>query len=163
MEIVIELILEVFGELLIEVFMLIVGAIFKDVYYDPKKLKITKIVIYSSLAVLLITLLVISLCYKKGLFIILSLSYMIFIALAYYLIFVFRNIFKRPKIEIGVRRTVQILKYGFCITLIVLGSIFLTNQSAKVALIVFASISLIVFIFIDAFRLFRRKREKSIL
>ena len=37
------------------------------------------------------------------------------------------------------------------------------NQSAKVALIVFASISLIVFIFIDAFRLFRRKREKSIL
>ena len=127
-----------------------------------KALKITKIIVYSFLFILLTTLLVISVIYKKGPLIGLSLGYMIFIALAYYLIFIFKTVLVSNG-EIIIRWIVRITRYLFIIALIIVGLLTLKDDGAKVLLVIGAIVGALIYIFIDAYRIgrYNKKIEKE--
>jgi len=153
MDALIEAILEILLELLGEFGFVIIGKIFDKAETNQKTLKNIKIIIYSFLAILLLILLSVSLYYKKSLLTILVLSYLIFILISYYFIYIFRNVFIRSIGEKIIRWSVRILRYVFTISLIVVGSIYLHDEVAKTLLIIGSIIGIIIYIFIDAFRI----------
>ena len=166
MDALIEVILEIIFEFMAEFGFVLIGKVFDKAETDKKALKITKIIIYSFLAILLLILLIVSLIYKKGLLVGIVLSYFIFILLAYYLIFIFRTVTINPIAEKFVRWTVRITRYIFTIGLIVVGALYLNDEGAKILLITGSVIGILIYIFIDAFRIYRVnnriKKEENI-
>lgn len=154
-ELILELIFEVLGELLF----CWSGKIFDKVENSKKALKITKIIVYSVLFALLMTLLIIAIIYKKGPIIGLTLGYMILIALSYYLIFIFQTVLVTNGANV-IRWILRITRYIFIIALITLGLLTLTDSTAKVLLVVGSIIGALIYIFIDAYRI--RKYNKKI-
>lgn len=158
MEVLLEIIIEVFGELLMHLFVVGVDKVFDHISENKKALKITKIAIYSILSIALIVLLTISLMYKKSVIAIAVISYLVFLAFAYYLIFFFKEIYK-PLGGTIVRWIVRVVRYLFSSLLIVLACIYLQDQTAKTLLIVGSSVSIVIYIFIDIFRFHRWSKK----
>lgn len=159
MEVIIEILLDLIVEATFESLFILIGKVFNKVNNDKKSLKRTKIIIYSILAIGLLTLLTISICYKKGLLVILALSYFVYLLIAYYLIFFFKTVTINPNKENIVRWSTRILKYAFVITLFILGLLYLEDQTAKIILCTSSGIGIIIYIFIDSFRFYRYTRK----
>ena len=155
MEVLIELIGEILFEGLAELFFFIIGKVFYIVDTDRRKLKATKIIIYTIITLLLLALLIVSLIYKKNVFVILTVSYFLFLAIAYYFIYFFDKVVAKTKAALAIRWIVRILKYPYAILLIILATKYLTDQTAKTLLITGASLGLAIYVFIDAFRIYR--------
>ena len=155
MDAIIELVLELFFEFMAEFGFVLIGKLFNKVETDKKSLKAIKITIYSILAILLISLLVTSLIYKKGIIVVFVLSYLGLLLIAYYLIFLFNEVMVRPIGAKIVRWIVRIIRYPFAISLIILASLYLKDDLAKALMITGSIIGIIIFIFIDAFRIHR--------
>ncbi len=156
-EIVFEIVFEVFGEFLF----VLIGKIFEKAGMDKRYLRKTKIIIYSILALVLLSLLILSLINKKGAIIALILSYLALIVVGYYLLFIFKTVTINPKASNIIRWIIRILRYPFVISLIVLSCIYL-NDSSKILMITGSAISIIIFVFIDAFRIYRYNNKIKI-
>ena len=156
-EIILELVIEVFGELIF----VGIGKLFTHVGESKKALKRTKIIIYSIIASLLLVLLVFSLIYKKGVIVWLVLSYLIFLLIAYYLMFIFNTVLARPRCSTVIRWIVRALRYVFMISLIIAANLTIQDHDARILLIFGSSIGIIVYIFIDAFRIYQYDRRNS--
>lgn len=154
-EILLEFIFEVFGEVIFTA----IGAFFDKAETDRETLKKTKIVIYSILAAGLITLLTISLIYKKGIMSIVVVSYLFLVTLVYYLRFFFKEIVVRPRVIPYIVWPLRILKYVFMASLIVMANIFLTDPTAKGWLIAGAIIGIVIYVCIDIFRIRRNSHR----
>ncbi len=157
-EIIFDLIFEVFGEFIF----VLIGKLFNKAESDSKTLKIVKISVYSVIALLLMALLITSIIYKKGLIILFVLSYLGLLLVAYYLIFLFREVMVNPNGEKIIRWIVRIIRYPFTISLIVLASLYLNDEIAKALMITGSVIGLIIFILIDAFRIYRYNNKIKI-
>ena len=168
MEVLIELIIEVFGEIFIEVFANIgvelVSRFVKCIDSNSRTKKILKIVLSTLFFAACIVLLVISLIYKKNIFSILSISFILILVILDSIKFINRNIFKKNNIETVIKHIKRVVYYLIPISLIVLGSIFLVDLGAKVWLIILSSLAILIHFCIDMYRLDhyikRRKIEK---
>lgn len=161
MEVIIELIAEFLFEFLAEVGVILIEKVFDKVESDKKALIITKIIIYSLITTALLLALIISLFYKKHLIVIDVISYLIFILLSYYIIFLFQGPLGSKKVVLVTRWIVRIMRYVFAVSLIVLANITLTNENAKIILILGSIAGIIIFVLIDAFRIRRYKYNKN--
>ena len=162
MDALVEFILEILFEVLAEFGGILIGKLFNRVETDKKALKAWKIVIYSIITALIMTLLIVSLIYKKGVIVIAVLSYLGLLLIAYYLIFLFREVMVRKTGEIIVRWIMRFARYAFSITLIVLAFLYLTDEVAQILMITGSIISIIIFVFIDAFRIYRYNNKIKI-
>ena len=154
LELLFEIIFEVFGELIV----LLIGKMFDFVSSDKRALKITKIVVYSILSVLLLLLLTVSILYKKNVLSIMAIAYLIFLLLTYYVIFICKeNDYKI--LQRIIRIIVIIFRYAFTISLIVVGGIYLIDPTAKTLLIIGSSIAILIYFFIDCYRIYRHKKK----
>ncbi len=167
MEALVELVFEIIFEVLGEVIFVIIGKFFNMVDEDERKLKITKIIIYSIIAILLLTLLIVSLAYKKGVIIALVLSYLMVLLIANYAIFFFRQIIISTTMEKITRWIVRILRYVFTISLIIVGINYLTDETAKILLISGSILAIVIYFFIDVYRIRKynnkTKKEENII
>ncbi len=155
MDALVEFILEILFEVLAEFGGILIGKLFNRVETDKKALKAWKIVIYSIITALIMTLLIVSLIYKKGVIVIAALSYLGLLLIAYYLIFIFREVMVRKTGEIIVRWIMRFARYAFSITLIVLAFLYLTDEVAQILMLSGSALAIVIFIFIDVFRIHR--------
>jgi hypothetical protein len=126
---------------------------------NPESRKRIKIFIHILLVILIAVLITISLVYRKGIFSIVSVSYLCYVSLSYYLIFFFREIMYRPRVIPYVLWPLRILKCAFAIALIVMANLLLTNPYAKGLLIGGASVALFFYVCIDIHRIARFFQE----
>ena len=161
MEALVELLLEIIFELLGVVLSVFLERVFDAVGSSKKALKITKIIVYTTIAVALLVLLTFSLIYKKGVLIILVLSYLVTILLAYYLIFIFNTVLDRPKGAVIVRWVVRVLRYVFMITLFVIANMVLEDTTAIILLMIGSAIGIIVYVCIDSYRGYQHNKKKN--
>lgn len=128
--------------------------LFEKVSENDKLRSILKIIIYSIIGIGIIVLLSISIVYGKNLLIIITLSYSLFVIGANFLLSYLKNKKNNP-FESPLRWLLRILRYTFGIALIILANMYLVDQTAKVWLIVGASVGLGMYLLIDIYRLYR--------
>ena len=147
-----ELIIEVFGEIGVYV----LGKFFNMNLHDSRALKITKYVIYTIVFLIEMTLLIIAIFNKRGIIIVTVIAFLILNLLVMYLRYIIPN--KKTKSILLIIGT--IIRYALAITLIVLASLYLENNASKICLIILSIISIIIFIFVDSFRIYKHSYEK---
>ena len=147
-----ELIIEVFGEIGVYV----LGKFFNMNLHDSRALKITKYVIYTIVFLIEMTLLIIAIFNKRGIIIVTVIAFLILNLLVMYLRYIIPN--KKTKSILLIIGT--IIRYALAITLIVLASLYLENNASKIWLIILSIISIIIFIFVDSFRIYKHSYEK---
>lgn len=147
-----ELIIEVFGEIGVYV----LGRFFDMNLHDSRALKITKYVIYTIVFLIEMTLLIIAIFNKRGIIIVTVIAFLILNLLVMYLRYIIPN--KKTKSILLIIGT--IMRYALAITLIVLASLYLENNASKIWLIILSIISIIIFIFVDSFRIYKHSYEK---
>ena len=153
MEFIIEIIIEIFGELLIE---LIGAGISKfGVYVDTnqKAKKVFKYILSFCFFGLSIVLLTLSIIYKKQFLINISLIYMLVLVLLNLFKFINQNIWKKSKINNIIKWNKKIVYYSYPILLIVMTSLYLSNANAKAWIIALSVVAIIIYFIIDMFRL----------
>ena len=161
MEVLIEALLEILGELIVTLIANGVGTLVSTIDGDAKLKKILKLIFTYTILLLTIFLIVMSLIYSKTFLTIIAVSYM----LAVLVIRLFKRLnmdnynFKVVNITLDILR--RVIRYGYLIVLIVFSSIYLTNKSAITWIIVLSSISLVLWFAIDLFKIWKRCNFKK--
>lgn len=156
-ELFLELFINIFGEILAE----IITRFVNKVEADSKLKNRIKMIVSFTFFGLSILLLIIALIYKKTFLITLTLSYLLILLISNLFKFTNKNIWKKNSITLIINWIRRITHYGFTITLIVTGSLFLTNTDAKVWLITLSVIAIIIYLIIDIYKanVFLKKEE----
>lgn len=160
--VILELFFEIFFQLFVEIASSIVSKFVTKVDDDPKFKNRIKLSISFTFFGLSILLLILALVFKKTLLVTLTLSYILILLVSNLFKFINKNIWKKNFVEIIIGWVRRIVHYGFSITLIITGSMFLTSQTAKIWLIVLSVIAIIVYFVIDIYKLNRfisKRRE----
>lgn len=157
-----EVLIEFLAELLIEIFSelgaYIIGRVFEANLTNSKALKLTKNIIYTIVFAIVLTLLFIAIFNKRGIIILAVIVFLILNLFAIYLKYIIPN----QKAKTALVIIGSIMHYSFAITLIVLGSLYLENEASKIWLIALSAISILIFIFIDSFRIYKHYNKTSI-
>lgn len=162
MEVLFDIIFEILFEVIGEMLFIFLGKLFDRIGGSEKGLKITKIIVYSLIASLLLILLIFSLIYKKGILIALVLGYLVFILLSYYLMFVFKTVLDKPKGYKVIKWIVRIARYLFTISLIVCANLLLEDKTAKLLLIIGSAVGILIYACIDSYTYTKYKERKNI-
>ena len=161
MDALLEVILEFIFEILGEVIYVALGKLFEKIGTSEKTIKILKIVIYSTIAIALLVLLVFSLIYKKGILVILVISYLVLLLASYYLIFIFNVVLARPEGSNIIRWIVRISRYLFMIAFIVVANIELVDPVAKTVLVLGSILGMVIYYCIDYYRISNYRKMKK--
>ena len=160
MEILIELIIEVFGELILNILAVIIGDIAHRLDKDNvarKKLKMTIGIIFF---ILTISLLIFSITTKKNLYTFIVLLYMLIITILSGVKFINDAIFNNKivsKVVFWFKRIIHLL---FPIVVIVCSGIWMdVSKTSTIWIMVIASIVLFIYICIYIFRIWRYKKN----
>lgn len=164
MDVLADILFQIFGELLFEAFATVLSKILeifiRNVNVDKKFRKNVKFCLTYVFLILVTILLVISIFQSKTIFVILTLSFLLF----QIILNAIEIIYHQSK-KSFLMKTIQALKiishYIFPTLLIVFGAIYLVDVGAKVTLMVFSSIALVAFLLFDLFRLVRYKRKNT--
>lgn len=156
-----EILIEFLAELIIEIFselgVYVIGRVFEANLTNSKALKLTKNIIYTIVFAIVLTLLFIAIFNKRGIIILTVIVFLILNLLIIYLKYIISSQkAKKALVIIG-----AILRYSFSITLIILGGLYLENGASKILLIVLSFISILIFIFIDSFRIYKNSYNKN--
>ena len=156
-----EILIEFLAELIIEIFselgVYVIGRVFEANLTNSKALKLTKNIIYTIVFAIVLTLLFIAIFNKRGIII---LTVIVFLILNLFIIYL-KYIISSQKAKKALVIIGAILRYSFSITLIILGGIYLENEASKILLIVLSFISILIFIFIDSFRIYKHSYNKN--
>lgn len=156
MEFLIELLFEIFGELIITLIGEGIGTLAITIDGDSKLKRRLKMIFTYSILSLTILLIVMSLIYSKTFLTIIATSYMLVILI----IRLFRRLnmdnYNNKGINIFLNILRRIVRYGYHIVLMVFSAIYLTNKTALIWIIVLSSISLLIWISIDIFKAWKR-------
>ena len=157
-----EVLIEFLAELVIEIFselgIYVIGRVFEANLTNSKALKLTKNIIYTIIFAIVLTLLFIAIFNKRGIII---LTVIVFLILNLFVIYL-KYIIPNQKAKTALVIIGSIIHYSFAITLIVLGSLYLENEASKIWLIALSAISILIFIFIDSFRIYKHYNKTSI-
>ncbi len=160
MDALIELIFEFVFDVLLEVGYLLLGKILDKINASKRAHKIAKIVVYTIIALLLLALFIVSLIYKKGLFVILVISYLIFILFAYYMKFIYKTVLDRPSGVNVINWIVRICRYAFTIALIIVGYNYLKDDLAKFLLFIGCALAICIYVAMDYYTFGKLKKNK---
>ena len=156
-----EVLIEFLAELIIEIFselgVYIIGRVFEANLTNSKALKLTKNIIYTIVFAIVLTLLFIAIFNKRGIII---LTVIVFLILNLFVIYL-KYIIPNQKAKTALVIIGSIMHYSFAITLIVLGSLYLENEASKIWLIALSAVSILIFIFIDLFRIYKHINKTS--
>lgn len=162
MEVLIEGLIEVFGEIFLEIIAALIGTFFDYLNENSKVKRIVKSTvafIFYGGAIVLLTL---SFIHHKKILLSLAIGYFIVTTIIYLLKFTNRNKWKSKKTNDVIKIIQHVLHYVFPVSLIVVGAITLNSTSAKVWLIISSSLAIIIRFCIDVYKLDRRSTRKSI-
>lgn len=157
-----ELFFEIFFNVIAEVFGEYLSRFVYKVEADSNlknRIKLTISFIFFGLSILL---LILALVFKKTLLVTLTLSYLLVLLVSNLFKFINKNIWKKNFVEIIIGWVRRIVHYGFSITLIITGPMFLTSETATIWLVVLSVIAIIVYLVIDIYKLNRfisKRRE----
>ena len=160
MEVLIEFLIEVFGELILTIIAEAIGAFVRTVDKDRKLKRILKYTFTYSILGLTILLIVTSLIYAKKFLTIIALSYM----LSNLLVRLFKRLNedrldnKVVSIVLSILR--RLFNYAYPVLLIVFSAIYLTDVRAITTIIIFSSIAIILWFSIDMYKIWKRQQNK---
>ncbi len=159
MDVLIDALFEIFGEVIFEVLFHLVSAIFLSMVNfldrnDKTKsiLKNTLIIIFFGLSIVLVTL---SLLYRKTTLVIITLSYLLIFIILQLVRYLNRHILKKRYITLIYLIIKWIIDLALPILLIVFGVLTIKNDSGKSWLILLSTFSLAVLIFVNAYKLYK--------
>lgn len=162
MEALVEILLEAFLEVFFELLGAAITAFVNYLDTNSKvrtKLKNVLTFIFYGLCILLVTL---SLIHKKSFLVIITLSYILVFILLQLLKYINNNIFNKKFLDIIYISIKKIINYAFPILLIVFGSLYLTHKTAKIWLIVMSSLTILVFMCMDGYRLDKHIKKRRL-
>lgn len=160
-----ELILEIFFNVLVEIFGEVISRFAHKVENNTKFKNKVKIIISFIFFGLSSLLLILSLIYKKKFLVTLTLSYLFVLLISNLFKFINKNYWKKEFVSIIINWIRRIAHYAFSISLIVTGSLFLKNDTAIIWLDLLSILSIIIYMGIDFYKLFKfieRKKQKKL-
>lgn len=155
MEALIEILIEIFGEIFLEGLVYFIGWILSKIVYDEKRKRIVKYGISFSIFACSIALLIYALITKKTLYVQIVLTYFLVLFLIYIVNFINRNMLNQSKLELICRWIQRIIHYSFPIVLIVVACLYPSN--ATTAIITFSVIGILIYFCILIYRIFYKK------
>ncbi len=167
MEILIEALIEVFGEIILTALAEVIGAFARKVEANSLLRKGLKFGLKYTILTLTIILITLSLIYRKGFLVVIAVSYMLAILLITFVVSLNRDIWKNKIVRIIIEIVKRIVHYTYPILLIIFGALYLTNTKAKTSLIIISVVTIIIWFSVDMFRVWRynlnkeRKRQKE--
>lgn len=161
MEILIEGLIELFGELILTILAEIVGVFARKVEANSTLRKTLKFGIKYTIFTATTVLITLSLIYRKDFLLVIAVSYMLAILLISIITSLNRDIWQERTIDIIVSVIKRIVHYAYPILLIVFGALYLTNTRAKTSLIIISVIAIIIWFSVDMFRIWRHSLNKQ--
>jgi len=156
-EIIGEAIFELFAEIILQGIANLLSSLFHIFENNSKTKRLIKLILVYIFFVLVLGLLIFSLFTKKGLYIQVILIYFILMLFVYFFKFLNKNILQN-KYHLWVRVITSILHYALAISIIVVTAINKVTASS-VLIILFASLSILIFFILDMFRIKRASNE----
>ena len=156
MEFLIELIIEVFGELILTLIANAIGAFVVAVDGDQKLKRTLKMIFTYSILILTILLITLSLIHSKKVLVIVAVSYMLLVLLL--------RIIKRSNddkiqsklISILVSIFRRIVHYSYPVLLIIFGALYVKDAAALTTIIILSSIAIILWFSLDMYKLWKK-------
>lgn len=161
MEFLIELLIEIFGELFMTLIAEGIGAFARRADSDDNLRKGLRYGLTYSILGLTILLITLSLIYSKTFLVIIAVSYLLIILLITLFKWLNADLWESRKVKITMEIVKRIIHYAYPILLIVLGSIYLTDLEAILALDLISSIAIIAWFSVDMFKLWRYNKNKN--
>lgn len=161
MEGLIEALFEIFGELILNIIGAIVGTFFDYLNENSKVKKYVKSIVAFVFYGASIVLFIFSFIYHKKVLLSLTIGYFIVTTTIHLIKFTNRNKWNSKKINKTIKIIQHILHYTFPLTLIIVGSITLTDKTAKIWLIIGSILAIIIRFAIDIYKLDRKQSVKQ--
>lgn len=158
MEFLIEFLVEVFGELILTLIAEAVGALVVVIDGDKKLKRTLKLIFTYSILSLTIFLIVMSLIYSKTFLTIIAISYMLLTLILRLVKRINADKVHSKVIDVLISIFKRIIRYAYPILLIVFSSIYLTNTSALVSIIIISSVAIISWFSVDMYKIWKRKK-----
>lgn len=159
MEALIEILVEFLGEILIELLAALFAHFSSYVSSNTKAKRIIKYCVAAIIFSATLVLLIMSICYKKTLYIGLVIGYFLILLIIYIIKFLNRNIWKNPKAEQAILWTNRGIHYVFPIILIIFSAIH--QNKATPAIIILSCVALGIYLGINLYRLETRNKRSS--
>lgn len=161
MEFLIEFLIEVFGEIIINVIGFLISSFFDTVHSNSKIRKTIKNIIAFVFFSASIVVLSLSLIHHKAILSIVTIAYLLLMMFTYLFRYINRNIWLNNKARIVISWIQRIFHYSFPVLLIVFGNKTLIDYSAYLSLLIGCIIALVVFVFMDIYRIYRYVKYKE--
>lgn len=163
MEIIIEALIEIFGELILTLLAEVIGVFAREVEANSSLKKGLKLGLKYTILTLTIILITLSLIYKKSFLVIIAVSYMLAILLITLVGYLNRDIWKNRIVKIIIEIIRRIAHYAYPILLIIFGALYLTNTKAIICLIIISVAAIVLWFSVDMFRVWRYNLNKKVI
>lgn len=160
MEIILEIIIEVFGEAILTIIAEAILAFVNVIDQDKRKKKIIKYIITYLILGLTILLITLSLIFSKKVLAIIAISYMLLSLLFTLIKRVNKDRFNNKVLSLIISILKRVVNYSYPIILIVFGVITLDNNKALISIIVLSIIGFIIFLSIDLYKIWKHDKKR---
>lgn len=159
MELIFEIIVEVFGEIILTAIAELIGAIVRVIDKDEKKKRIIKYIVTYFILGSTIVLITLSMMYSKTFLATIAISYMLLSLLITLAKRINKDKFNSNIFSIIINIIKRIINYSYPILLIVISSIYLDNQKALIAIISLSIITIIILFSIDMYKIWKNNKK----
>ena len=160
MELIIEFIIEVFGELILTIVAEAIGTFVNVIDQDKRKKKIIKYIITYLILGLTILLITLTLIFSKKVLTIIAISYMLLSLLFTLIKRINKDKFNDKVLTIIISVLKRIVNYSYPIILIIFGVITLDDNKALISIIILSIIGFIIFLSIDIYKIWRHNKKR---
>lgn len=160
MEMILEIIIEVFGEAILTIIAEAIGTFVNVINQDKRKKKIIKYIITYLILGLTILLITLSLIFSKKVLAIIAISYMLLSLLFTLIKRINKDRFNNKVLSLIISILKRIVNYSYPIILIVFGVITLDNNKALISIIVLSIIGFIIFLSIDFYKIWKHDKKR---
>lgn len=154
-----EIIVEVFGEIILTAIAKLIGAIVRVIDKDEKKKRIIKYIVTYFILGSTIVLITLSMMYSKTFLATIAISYMLLSLLITLAKRINKDKFNSNIFSIIINIIKRIINYSYPILLIVISSIYLDNQKALIAIISLSIITIIILFSIDMYKIWKNNKK----
>ncbi len=163
MDFIVEVLIELIVTIIVEGIAAGIAAFGNFVDENKKVKKIVKLSLVFSFFGLSIILFILSIIYKKTLFVIVSLIYMFCLLLTNLFTFINKNMWNNKKVQTSIKILKHIFYYTYPILLIILSILKLENTSAQISITILSILAIIIYFSIDMFKVYKKDKLKTAL
>ena len=161
MDFLVELIIEIFAEVIITGIAQAIGALVVVIDGDAKLKATLKLIFTYSILSLTILLITLSLIYSKTFLTVIAVSYMLLTLIIRLIKRLNLDKFHSKFIDILISIFKRIIRYSYPILLIIFSSINLTHTPALVSIIIISSLAIILWFSIDMYKIWKISKNKE--